>query len=147
MNAAENGHLDCLKFLIETVYSKILYGSLNSVASYGHLHMVKYLVGINALIGWYECLCAADNGHLDCLKYLCENSDVRNVYRQLAESGHLSMEVYILEELHNTPIHDHYRPEVKACYEYLYQKYPPKYKSYPSRYRKQTVLYQYLNSA
>jgi len=73
--AAENGQLECLKYLHEEV--KAPWGSETSswAALNGHLHIFEYLVE-RKYDKYDECACwfAAKYGHLDCLKYLHETA-------------------------------------------------------------------------
>jgi hypothetical protein len=74
-HAAENGHLECLKYLREE--AKATWGSLTAswAALYGHLHILEYLVERKYdQFSTYACKNAAYSGHLDCLKYLHETA-------------------------------------------------------------------------
>ncbi|CAL6354517.1 unnamed protein product [Bathycoccus prasinos] len=74
-NAAENGHLECLKYLREEVKAPWDFRTANWAALNGHLHILEYLVERKyyKYNGW-ACWYAAKNGHLDCLKYLHETA-------------------------------------------------------------------------
>jgi hypothetical protein len=68
--AAENGHLECLKYLREEVKAPWDWRTAYFAAQYGHLHILEYLVErefdqFNTLACWE----AARYGNLDCLKY------------------------------------------------------------------------------
>jgi ankyrin repeat protein len=69
--AAKNGHLDCLKYLHETVKAPWSSYTANGAALCGHLHILEYLVE-RKYNKYVETACqyAAKFGHLDCLKYL-----------------------------------------------------------------------------
>ena len=74
-HAAENGHLECLKYLREEAKAPWGWKTANWAAANGHLHILEYLVErkydqYNEFSCWY----AAENGHLDCLKYLHETA-------------------------------------------------------------------------
>ncbi|CAL6380073.1 unnamed protein product [Bathycoccus prasinos] len=71
--AAENGHLECLKYLREEAKAPWDWETATSAARNGHLHILEYLVErkYNEYIA-YACEFAAEEGHLDCLKYLHE---------------------------------------------------------------------------
>jgi len=67
--AAENGHLEVLKYLREEA------STASRAALNGHLHILEYLVEreFDKYCEWM-CLNAAEKGHLDCLKYLHETA-------------------------------------------------------------------------
>ena len=74
-NAAENGHLECLKYLREEVKAPWDSSTASWAAQNGHLHILEYLV--ERKYDQYDedaCAYAAENGHLDCLKYLHETA-------------------------------------------------------------------------
>ena len=73
--AAENGHLECLKYLREEAKAPWDSQTANTAAQNGHLHILEYLV--ERKFDKYSecvCVCAAQNGHLDCLVYLRETA-------------------------------------------------------------------------
>jgi len=85
--AAENGHLECLKYLREEV--KAPWGSATAAwaAKNGHLHILEYLVERKYdKYDEYACERAASFGHLDCLKYLRETAKVPWDYRAVREA-------------------------------------------------------------
>ena len=73
--AAENGHLEVLKYLREEVKAPWGWGTAAWAAQNGHLHILEYLVErkFDEYDHW-ACQWAAENGHLDCLKYLHETA-------------------------------------------------------------------------
>jgi hypothetical protein len=73
--AAENGHLDCLKYLHETAKATWDSSTANGAAKNGHLHILEYLVE-REYDEYSEktVMVAAECGHLDCLKYLHETA-------------------------------------------------------------------------
>ena len=74
-SAAENGHLECLKYLREEVKAPWNSIPANLAAHNGHLHILEYLV--ERKFDEYRalaCVYAAEKGHLDCLKYLHETA-------------------------------------------------------------------------
>ena len=73
--AAENGHLEVLKYLREEVKAPWDSRTAAWAAEYGQLHILEYLV--ERKYDEYDeeaCEFAADGGHLDCLKYLHETA-------------------------------------------------------------------------
>jgi hypothetical protein len=74
-NAAENGHLECLKYLREEVKAPWDEYTAICAAEHGHLHILEYLVE-RTYDQYNELACefAAGNGQLDCLKYLHETA-------------------------------------------------------------------------
>jgi hypothetical protein len=74
-NAAENGHLEVLKYLREEAKAPWGWKTAYWAAQNGHLHILEYLV--ERKYDQYStgaCALAAENGHLDCLKYLHETA-------------------------------------------------------------------------
>jgi len=73
--AAENGHLEVLKYLREEVKAPWDWSTAVGAARNGHLHILEYLV--ERKYGKYDvsaCMLAARHGHFDCLKYLHETA-------------------------------------------------------------------------
>jgi len=73
-NAAQNGHLACLKYLREEAKAPWAWGTAYWAAQNGHLHILEYLVERKYNYYNLACECAAEYGHLDCLKYLRETA-------------------------------------------------------------------------
>jgi hypothetical protein len=74
-NAAQNGHLEILKYLREEVKAPWDFYTAAGAAENGHLHILEYL--FERKYDQYSelaCANAAMNGHLDCLKYLHETA-------------------------------------------------------------------------
>jgi hypothetical protein len=73
--AAQNGHLECLKYLREEAKAPWNRGTASMAAENGHLHILEYLVERKYdQFNVHACGLAAANGHLDCLKYLHETA-------------------------------------------------------------------------
>ena len=73
--AAENGHLEVLKYLREEVKATWDSRTASWAAAKGHLHILEYLVERKYdQYSVYACAFAAENGHFDCLKYLHETA-------------------------------------------------------------------------
>ena len=80
--AAENGHLEVLKYLREEVKAPWDSRTASWAAENGHLHILEYLV--ERKYDEYNegaCWLAAKYGHLDCLKYLHETAKAPWDYR------------------------------------------------------------------
>ena len=111
--AAENGHLECLKYLREEAKAPWNSSTATFAAKNGHLHILEYLVerkfdqySVNA------CVYAAMTGHLDCLKYLHETAKAPwndwSVYHA-HKNNHLDCVQYLLDN--NCPLPDGWRYE------------------------------------
>ena len=73
--AAQNGHLEVLKYLREEVKATWDSRTASWAAAKGHLHILEYLVERKYdQYSVYACAFAAENGHFDCLKYLHETA-------------------------------------------------------------------------
>jgi len=100
-NAAENGHLECLKYLRKEVKAPWDEYAAICAAEHGHLHILEYLVErkydqYNEL----ACEVAAQNGHLDCLKYLHETAKApwnKEAVREAHENNHPECVQYLLD--------------------------------------------------
>jgi len=74
-NAAQNAHLEVLKYLHEEVKAPWDSDTANCAAHSGQLHILEYLVERKYdQYSEYACMYAAESGHLDCLKYLHETA-------------------------------------------------------------------------
>ena len=80
--AAQNGHLECLKYLHEEVKAPWSWSTAAWTAQNGHLHIFEYLV--EREYDEYDgdaCMYPAEEGHVDCLKYLHETAEAPWDYR------------------------------------------------------------------
>ena len=100
-NAAENGHLEVLKYLHEE--AKAPWGSSTAswAAENGHLHILEYLVErkFDEYVE-YACEYAAKFGHLDCLKYLRETAKApwdEEAVREAHENNRIECLQYLLD--------------------------------------------------
>ena len=77
--AAQEGHLDCLRFLFDKVKPsrETEQSSATAAAREGRIDILKYFVEERKIPGHVKTLClvqSALGGHLDCLKYLVEEA-------------------------------------------------------------------------
>ena len=72
-NAAENGHLECLKYLREEAKapwdSNCHLAAKMVISTYSNILLSVSLINMTKCVSY-----AAENGHLDCLKYLHETA-------------------------------------------------------------------------
>ncbi len=99
--AAENGRLECLKYLHEEVKASWDWDTADLAALNGHLHILEYLVE-RKFDQFCEdaCAYAAENGHLDCLKYLHETAKApwdENAVREARTNNHPECVQYCLD--------------------------------------------------
>ena len=111
--AAENGRLECLKYLREEVKAPWDSRTASWAAHNGHLHILEYLV--ERKYDKYDeiaCFWAAVNGHLDCLKYLHETAKWpwnSAAVRDAHKNKHLECVQYLLDN--NCPLPHGWRYE------------------------------------
>jgi hypothetical protein len=109
---AETNKLELLKWAREEKKCEWNVGTINRAAEQGNLEMVKYCVANECPIDERACAEAAENGHLECLKYLREEAkapwDSDTVYLAAA-NGHLHILEYLVER-------KYYEFDVSACW-------------------------------
>ena len=111
--AAQNGQLECLKYLHEEVKAPWDHDTAAWAAHRGHLHILEYLVErkfdkYNAL----ACLWAAKEGRLGCLKYLHETAKApwnSQAVRKAHMNNHPECLQYLLDN--DCPLPDGWRYE------------------------------------
>jgi len=117
-DAAENGHLEILKYLHEEAKAPWDSYTASFAALNGHLHILEYLVERKYdKYDEYACWYAARNGYLDCLKYLHETAKAPWDYwavRYAHENNHTECVQYLLEN--NCPLPPGWRYEHGALH-------------------------------
>jgi hypothetical protein len=97
---ARTNKLELLKWIREEKKCKWDEDTIEAAASQGNLEMVKYCVANKCPINMWSCAWAAQNGHLEVLKYLREEAkapwDWRTAARA-AQNGHLHILEYLVE--------------------------------------------------
>ena len=100
IRVAETNKLELLKWAREEKKCKWDYRTINVAARQGNMEMVKYCVANECPTGTETCACAAENGHLEVLKYLREEAKTPWDYPTsalAAYQGHLHILEYLVE--------------------------------------------------
>ena len=128
MKVACTNKLELLKWAREEKKCEWDYVTINAAARQGNLEMVKYCVANKCPINNRACACAAENGHLECLKYLREEAKAPwNSWTaaRAAFNGHLHVLEYLVERKYDQ--YSEYACELAArnghleCLKYLHE--------------------------
>ena len=109
---AQTNKLELLKWAREEKKCEWDSGTINAAAYQGNLEMVKYCVANECPIDEDGCAHAAENGHLECLKYLHEEAKAPWYWEtavEAAKNGHLHILEYLIERKYD-------QFDVSACW-------------------------------
>ena len=151
---AQTNKLELLKWAREEKKCEWDKWTINVAAGQSNLEMVKYCVANECPIDTWACARAAENGQLECLKYIREEVkapwDSVTAYLA-AQSGHLHILEYLVERKYDQ--YDEWACELVAkfgyldCLKYLHEtaKWPWNYLAVGEAHKKnQTECVQYL---
>ena len=121
-NAAENGHLEVLKYLREEAKapwdSELPHGRLEMVIfTYSNILLSVSMINLTSMR-----VVGGRNGHLDCLKYLHETAKApwdEDAVREAHENNHPDCVQYLLDN--NCPLPPGWRYEGGTLYDEFYQ--------------------------
>jgi len=117
---ARTNKLELLKWAREEKKCKWDWRTIDAAADQGNLEMVKYCVANECPIDEYVCACAAQNGHLEILKYLREEAKApwdSETAAWAATKGHLHILEYLVERKYDQ--FNTYACEYAAAYGHL----------------------------
>ena len=100
LQVARTNKLELLKWIREEKKCEWDSGTIDVAAYQGNLEMVKYCVAKKCPINAFACADAAENGHLEVLKYLRETAKAPWDWKTAiwaAENGHLHILEYLVE--------------------------------------------------
>jgi len=101
---AHTNKLELLKWAREEKKCEWGGGTISSAAYQGNVEMVKYCVANECPINTWACARAAENGQLECLKYLHEEAKApwdSWTATRAAQNGHLHILEYLVERKYN----------------------------------------------
>ena len=112
IKVARTNKLELLKWIREEKKCRWDRRTINATATQGNLEMIKYCVANECPIVTWACSDAAENGHLECLKYLHEEAKApwgSHTAEWAAQNGHLHILEYLVERKYD-------QFDVSACW-------------------------------